>query len=399
MTPDTKVRSGLRPIGGADAKKPGLKVELDGKAFAQASQAEPIPLVWGTVQRAGTYIVPPFGLRAVPIKEKIAKGKVATVGYNYYGSFAQAVGLGPATRLTRIIHGEIKIWSGDLDQTSRDADGKTTLTTTLGTLHFYWGRADQNQNAFLTAAVIDFGSGPVSLLIPAWRNVIYYVAEDVSWGDRPVPPSLKFEFERIPSGLTLSVHHIGRDAVLPEVLHDLLTNALYGAGSADVDSASFAVAGETVITEGIGASPYLDESTTLREFTGLLLNYIDGFLRYEAGAVKLGLIRNASTAGLPAIDETNLTDEPRPVNGGWSDTWNYTRAIFTDRENQWEESAVETWDDVANAAITSERVEEELRLPFVTRRAVAKILVKRKGIRGGIPAMQWEIEVLPSRRG
>lgn len=73
MSQQTNVTKGLRPIGGADAKKPGLKVELEGRSFAQATQSEPIPLVWGTVRRAGTYIVPPFGLRAVAVTEKVSK--------------------------------------------------------------------------------------------------------------------------------------------------------------------------------------------------------------------------------------------------------------------------------------------------------------------------------------
>lgn len=331
----------------------------------------------------------------------MGSSKRVTVGYNYFGSFAQAIGVGPATRLTRITNGETEVWTGDLDQTSRDSDGKTTLTTTLGTLHFYWGRSDQNPDSFLEAAIIDFGSGPTTILIPAWRSVIYFVAEDIAFGSSPVPPSLNFEFERMSAALTLAAHHIERDALVPEVIYDLFTNALYGAGVAtgSMDTTSFEDAADTIVAEGIGVSPFLDETNTLREFVGDLLKYIDGFLRYEAGQIKLGLIRKESTVGLPELDESVLTDEPRPVNGGWSDTWNYTRATFTDRDNQWEESAVEVWDDPANAAITGERIEEELRLPFVTRRAVAKILVKRKGIYGGIPAMQWELEVLPSLRG
>ncbi len=73
MNSTTQTRTGLRPIGGANPKNPGLKIEIEGRAFSQATQAEPIPLVWGTVQRAGTYIVPPFGLRSEPVYEKMGK--------------------------------------------------------------------------------------------------------------------------------------------------------------------------------------------------------------------------------------------------------------------------------------------------------------------------------------
>jgi hypothetical protein len=179
-------------------------VPIEGKAFSQATQSEPLPVVWGTVQRAGTYILPVYDLRAVPIKQKVAKGKKQIVGYNYYGTFAQALGLGAATRLTRITSGETEIWTGDLDQSSRDADGMTLVTTTIGSLRFYWGRSDQNPDSLLESALIDFGSGPAAILVPAWRNVIYFVADDIAFGGAPSPPSLRFEFERQISPLTLS---------------------------------------------------------------------------------------------------------------------------------------------------------------------------------------------------
>jgi len=323
-----------------------------------------------------------------------------TTGYNYYGTFAQALGVGPATRLTRISNGETDIWTGDIDQSSRDGDGKTVLTTTIGEIRFYWGRSDQLPDTLLQASQIDFGSGPVSLLVPAWPNVIYFVANSVAFGGQPVPPTLKFEFEREISLLTITAHTINSDAVIPEVIYDLLTNTMFGVGmpTAKLDAESFRTACETVITEGIGASPWLDENTSVREFVGLLLSYVDGYLRYEAGQIKMGLIRKESSAGLPVIDESTLADEPKPVNKGWNNTWNFTRLVYTDRDREWQGDAVETYEDTSNAVLTGEIVDEEIRLPFVTQRDVAKKLVKRKGLKGGIPAMTWELEVMPSLR-
>ena len=391
---------GIRPFGGPVPARPGLTVQIDGKAFTQASEAQPVPVTWGSQRRAGSYILPLFAVRATPIKQKVSKGKTVTTGYNYFGSFVVALGIGPATRLTRITNGETEIWSGDVDQTSRDGDGKTVLTTTLGSIRFYWGRADQNADDYLTAASIDFGAGPTSILIPAWRNVIYAVAVDIALGTTPKEASLKYEFERQISPLTLTAHQISDDAVVPEAIYELLNSSLFGAGidAANLDLASFEAAGETVITEAIGVSPWLDENLSVREYLGRLLAYIDGYLRYDAGLIKLELIRKQSTVGIPTIDETLLADEPKPTNEGWQNTWNFTRAVFTDRENEWEDSAVELYDDAANAAITGERTDQELQIPFVTRRAVAKILVKRKALKGGLPAMTWELEVLPSLR-
>lgn len=326
--------------------------------------------------------------------------KSVTTGYNYSGTFAQAIGLGPATRLTRITNGQTEIWSGDLDQSSRDGDGMTLLTTTIGTIRFYWGRTDQNPDALLSLSQIDFGAGEVSLYVPAWPHVIYFVADNVAFGGSPTPPTLTFEYEVQKSLLTLSAHHVERDAVIPEVIYDVLTNALWGGGisTSRLNTSSFVTAAETTIAEGITASPYLDENSNVREFIGLLLSYIDGYLRYENGEITLGLMRKEDASSATVIDESLLADEPRPVNEGWRNTWNMTRVVFTDRDNDWESDAVETFEDVANQALTGERVDEEVRLPFVTRRAVAKILAKRKGLKGGLPQMTWELEVLPSLR-
>lgn len=73
MNAESQLRSCARPIGGADVKKPGVKVQIEGRSFAQSSQAEPIPMVWGSVQRSGTFIIPPFGVRAVEVTQKVGK--------------------------------------------------------------------------------------------------------------------------------------------------------------------------------------------------------------------------------------------------------------------------------------------------------------------------------------
>lgn len=72
-TPELRTRLGARPRGGESPKRPSLKVPIEGKAFTQATQSEPMPICWGTIQRAGTYIIPVFNLIAVPVKTKAGK--------------------------------------------------------------------------------------------------------------------------------------------------------------------------------------------------------------------------------------------------------------------------------------------------------------------------------------
>lgn len=325
-------------------------------------------------------------------------GSSFTSGYTYFGGVAVIICAGEITRLTRIANGQTVVWQGDLDQTSRDAEGKTAVSTSLGLGYVYWGRADEQPNRELEAALVDYGSGPKNVPIPAWRHMAKFIIPDCQFGQQPSPPVLTFDFERHLGLLPISAHVIQGDAVLPEVIYDLLQNSIYsvGADPAMLDRDSFSAACETVIAEGIGASPQLDDQTTLRDFIGTLLQYIDGVLRYELGKVKCKLLRAGETP-IPIAD-ADLLDEPVVTNESLSDTWNFTRLTFNDRENNWDRNAVEPWDDPANAALQGENITKDIDLPFVTRRAVAKILARRRGIAGGMPVGNCTLKLKPKWR-
>lgn len=313
---------------------------------------------------------------------------------------AQVICAGEVTTLHRITNGETEIFAGPIDSSSADGDGKTILNTTIGTIRFYWGTATQNVDSVLALLELDLGSGPQSVPMPPWKNVCYAVCVDVAFGGQVSPPTLLFEVEKELDLLVLSAHEINGDAVLPEVIYDQLVNTTYGSGipTSFVNTDSFVTAAEAIIDEGIGVSPSIDENTTLGELLGKLRPYIDFQLYFSDGQIFIKLIRKESELGIVSIDESDLTDEPVPANEGWMDTWNFTTVKFTDRENAWQDGAIEPYDDPANATITQERTSKELDYPFVTLRSVAKILAKRKGIAAGIPAMMWKLSLLPSFR-
>ena len=313
---------------------------------------------------------------------------------------AQVICAGEVFRLHRITNGETEIFAGPVDSSSADGNGRTTLQTTIGTVRFYWGKPTQVQDSILAALQLDLGSGVQGIPMPTWKNVCYCVGDGLAFGSQVSPPTLVFEIERRLNLLSLSSHDIGGGAVLPEIIYDFLTNTLYGRGipTSKIDTASFVAAAEAVITEGLGVSPFVDEATTLRDLLGGLMPYIDCFLYFKDGKIFMRLVRKESSAGAPVLDESSMTDEPKPTNDGWQETWNFTGLKFTDRENGWQESALEPYDDCANAAIVGEMVPRELDFKFVTTRAVAKVLARRKGITAGIPAMFWELTLLPSYR-
>jgi hypothetical protein len=327
----------------------------------------------------------------------MAGKKKLTTGYNYWGSSAGLVGHGELTRLLEISNGDTPIWEGPIDSSSADSDGKSTLNTTLGLIDFFWGSATQEPHTLLASLEIDLGSGPQFLPTPAYRGVSYIVQDDLAFGGQTIPPTLLVWFERQIEVLDLSAHEIDGDAVIPEILYDLLTNTVYGCElipDLEIDTESFEAAAEITIDEGIGCSMDVDTVTDARELVGQLLSHIDGFVYLKHGRLHLGLSRKESAEGLAVIDESDLLDEPRPLPTQFEGTWNKTIVTFTDRENKWEESS-EEYDDPANAAILQKTVTKEFNFPWVTSRAVAKNLAKRLGIRGGLPVCLWELTLKP----
>lgn len=320
-------------------------------------------------------------------------------GYQYYGSFAVAVCVGPVKKLNSISNGDTVIFTGPIDIASADADGKSTLTTSIGAIDFYWGSATQNVNTDLAGLEIDFGSGAAAVAMTAYRRLCYAVCRDVSFGNQVSPPTLKFDVEREISVLTLSQHSINGDCVMAEAIYDYLTNTLYGAGldPSLLDAATFEAAGEALITEGLGASPSIDAFNGYRDEIGKMLQVIDAVLYWDGGKLKLKLIRVEDTSGAPTIAEADLLDEPMPTEAGFKDCWNLTRLTFRDRDQAWQED-VEPWADAANAALTGLIVPKEFNMPWITTRSAAKVAAKVLGIKGGIPPIYWELRLKPAHR-
>lgn len=405
MNQQREVMRGNVPVGGSKALRPNRRFEILAKDFTSVEQAVPLRLVYGkTKPFAAVQVTPIFGFRSQAVHpESSGKGggkgsKDIITGYNYWGGYAAALGLGPLYRLHEITNGDTTIWTGPADRSGADGDGKTVLTTSLGTIHFYWGTSGQNASAILEALQIDLGSGLTTLPTAAWRNVAYVVCSDLAFGQQTIAPTLIFHVERRLELLDLSTHEIDRDAVVPEVIYDLLTNTLYGAGTAeDVDVASFEAAAERTIDEELGCSPQYDERSTVREMVGQLLAYVDGFLYREDGKIKMGLTRQASTGGLATLDAADLLEEPVPNPSHFAGTWNKTIVTFNDRDDKWEETS-EDYDDPANAAIVGESVPRTFHFPHVTNRATAQRLAKLIGIRGGLPTIFWDLVLKPAHR-
>ena len=73
MTNGSAISKGGAPITGQDRKQPGRHYAVLANGFPQAATGEPIPVFWGSVRRAGSYLSPIFKLRGVKITTKVGK--------------------------------------------------------------------------------------------------------------------------------------------------------------------------------------------------------------------------------------------------------------------------------------------------------------------------------------
>jgi hypothetical protein len=395
--------------------------------------------------------------------------------FKYSGSAAQLIAFGPADILHSIRNGETVIWTGPIMRADAiDGNGKTTLTTKIGTIHFYWGTSTQNPDPLLESLTIDQGAGPFVAPMPAYRNLIYAVMQNCQFGTQTTPPTLKFELSKFPAhfslpgrvtrlrvvndgsgytsapsvaftggggsgaaataqisdegeltGFTVTntgtgytsapsvvisggggsggtaqaylFHELDGDCIITEFIYDCMVNTYWGAGRdpLEIDTEAFLAATIQLIAEDIGASPDFDDFIGLREIIGKLNAYMDSVIFFQDGRANLKLIRREDFSGAPVLTEADFTDEPVPQNDGFDETSNFFRLTFTDRANNWEDG-VEPYDNPANADIQGQSVNAQLDFPYVTRRSVAKTLVKRMGLKQSKPAFFYQLRLQPA---
>lgn len=130
-------------------------------------------------------------------------GTTVSEGYNYFGSYAQAVCMGPVQTLWRIRNGKTVIWEGPVYAADANASGYTALTTDIGSIRFYWGTVTQVADTILAQLYVDGGQSASYAHISPLKRICYAVMDDVAFGKQTAPPVLKFEVSRHTSNLTL----------------------------------------------------------------------------------------------------------------------------------------------------------------------------------------------------
>lgn len=324
-----------------------------------------------------------------------SKGPSGASGHDYFARLGMALCLGPVDTLYSVENGDETIWEGPVTrEADADSFGRTILQTDLGRIDFYWGTEDQAVTP--EAAGVEVGEPP--FLHSPYRGVCHWYGIDLLLGSRPVPPNLLFDIERIPRALPgLSGYSVEGEALVPDVIYDLLTNAVWGLGvpPAMIDAASFIAAAETILAEGITVGVVIDSQDQARGLIGKLLQYIGGYLYESRGKTFLVLDRAVDLEAATVIDGDSLADEPRWSEDGFAATFAETRLAWRDRDRD-DERTTEVFTDMASSAVESRIRRQTINLDWVRRREVAKRVVARIGQRAAIASRTYEWAVLPS---
>ncbi len=422
MSEVNAISSGRSKIGQEEAFNPPTRsIYIPAKEIVSASRPEPIPLFYGTINRSFTQIVPVYDIVTSQKKGSGKGGKAGGSGQTQYNfSWGGVIGWGPAYKLTKIFNVDKVVWDDGIDfsvDTPDTAENGYTINLTgelNGTIRFYPGVSSgsytQAQDPDYTAFSMDYGTGtPVNVELGAYKKLIHFVADSIDMEGQTSPANLKFEITRLPVSdtplnyvlPTASTHiYNNTDAYIPEIIYDLLSNQDYGAGISGLDTASFAAAQDTLVTEeatGLftAVSPEWDSFTSPRQAVGDLLRIIDGSLKEENGTISLVLHRSAGASSQLTIDMSNLLAEPKIDNSLHEDVWNYTIVNFENRDNQYGDDSY-AFDDLASFNILNQRIEKEINYNGIKKYEVAATVATREGINGGTPKTIYTAECMPS---
>lgn len=171
----------------------------------------------------------------------------------------------------------------------------------------------------------------------AYPGVAYVVFGDIGgggefyWGTVPQPKSPVFLVKLIPNALGLGA--IGNDANPAEILYDLLTHPLRGAGidPALIDADSFSAAGAILRDEGLGLSCTFAEQQELMDMLEDVLKHVDGQLLIPhpaTGLITFSLARPVEDVdALPHVTRSTAADleVTRP---SWRETTNEVKVVY-----------------------------------------------------------------------
>ena len=355
--------------------------------------------------------------------------------YNYYGTIAGALCVGPVDELVAIIANGQEVWpkgkawhvglacvvgtlyvfdaqswtcTANHTATNANAPGSGlnvwkeysfargtnayddfSLTqsdgTHLGTLRFYWGTNAQTADYYLLAANNDggvkgnLGNGDTH---PDYQGICYIVLIDFLFGQEVQSgPNIEIVLRRKPnqalltgSAATVVDGQCNIAAALVEILTD---KNLLGLPTTMIDTTSFQAVGD--LLEGseqlYGASILIDSSEQLRSVLDALMAMFDGYIRFNPATklIELGIYQHGAIPGSYAtLTADQLTKPPKFTTTSWQGTVSRAVVRYNSRQLNYQQTSEQVDDPRAFFVLGVVR-DQALDRPHIARQAQARI--------------------------
>lgn len=367
------------------------------------------------------------------------KGGGGGAAHDYYGTIAGLVCAGPVDELVAIIadgktvwpdadEGDWKsgaayttgqrvrhlgrVWSATTGHTSSGGNApgiggqwvEYTLKRSLvsnpvvlsvvgyGVAVFYWGTSTQT----LSGDVPAFAS-----VHPPYRRQCFVILKDWLFGrERTSAPNVECVVRRAPvqSVITGSAALLDSDGQANPlaVLAEAITEPVFGIGQAPglLDSPTWQATADALTAEAAKShlSPVLARGDSLRAAVGTVVEYFDGWLRWNSsGLIEAGRFPRSSAP--PTIPESHtvtvhdLIEEASFDSDGWPETASETVVKFTNRDRAFKDSASRVVNQF-NASITGTYRAESVDRPFITRASQAAVHAAEIAKIAGEPALR-----------
>lgn len=377
--------------------------------FPRASAGAPVPVIFGKVRvrSCNTAWIGNFKAVAQTVKVKTGmfSSKDQIVGYNYHISMDLTICQGPDVSLHQA-WADKKRW---LDRTSSPINGNGVSATInqanlfggkqkgggmAGVIRWYSGGFTQSRNTYISGKATNGADYPayVGIAHVCFENrtqVIkifgqtFTIVTPFYIGTQASLKPLNFEVSRYPDNLGLGSNRlIGDDLNPAEIIYSLLVDDWNGLGlsSTLIDTTSFTSVGNTLFTEGNGASLVIDSANDVKEVISELLRQVDGIIYQDptTGKLVLKLIRaDYSIPSLPVFDETNVESVQVFARSSWAETSNQVRVIFNSRDKKYSDATAFVQDQ-ANVSMQGRVRSVELSFPGVTTEALALSIATRE---------------------
>jgi hypothetical protein len=286
-----------------------------------------------------------------------------------------------------------------LRRTDPGVGNPTVLTVPgLGTAILYWGTADQ---------VLDPVSEPAFAAVhPPYRRQCFVILKNwLSGRERTSAPNIEVIVAREPvqevvtgPAAALDLDHQANPVAFEA---EVITDPVFGLGldASLLDAPSWQATADalTVSAATTHLSPVLNREQTLRAIAGELLEYFDGWHRFDAqGRILAGRWEHheAPPAFTPAttIDHHDLIEEVALDAEGWSATGSAASVRFKDRLRAFKDNAVRVA-SVFNRSVTGDARERSVDRPWVTRVEQAAVVAAELARLAGEPGLSGTLVV------